>query len=117
VLRAAEQECRNHNHYYVGAEHMLFALLEEHDPAIEQRLREPPASNRSDVHAEVKRALGTGDGRTWEGILVTPRVRKIVELAGARAGDREIEPIDLFEAIRAEGGGLAADVLRGAWNT
>jgi hypothetical protein len=49
--------------------------------------------------------------------LVTPRVRKIVELADRIAGEREIEPIDLFEAIRAEGGGLAADVLRGAWNT
>ena len=29
VLRAAEQECRNHEHYYVGVEHMLFALLDE----------------------------------------------------------------------------------------
>jgi ATP-dependent Clp protease ATP-binding subunit ClpA len=116
VLRAAEQECRNHNHYYVGAEHMLYALLEEHDPALDERLaadRVEPAQ----VHAEVKRALGTGDGRTWEGILVTPRVRKIVEIAERLAGDREIEPLDLFEAIRAEGGGLAADILRRAWNT
>jgi hypothetical protein len=95
---------------------MLFALLEEHDPAIDERL----ASDRvgpAEVHAEVRRALGTGEGRTWEGILVTPRVRKIVEIAERLAGDREIEPIDLFEAIRAEGGGLAADILRRAWNT
>ena len=33
VLRVAEQECRNHIHYYVGAEHLLVALLEERDPA------------------------------------------------------------------------------------
>jgi len=39
-------------------------------------------------------------------------VRKIIKLAEARAGDREIEPIDLFESIRAEGGGLAADILQ-----
>src|ERR1700730_15372272 len=38
VLRAAEQECRNHNHYYVGAEHMLFALLEEHYATLDARL-------------------------------------------------------------------------------
>ncbi len=116
VLRAAEQECRNHNHYYVGAEHMLYALLEEHDGTIDELLagdRVEPAH----VHAEVKRALGTGEGRTWEGILVTPRVRKIVEIAEGLAGDREIEPVDLFNAIRAEGGGLAADILRRAWNT
>ena len=116
VLRAAEQECRNHNHYYVGAEHVLYALLEEHDPDVDALLtgeRVDPAA----VHAEVKRALGTGDDRTWEGILVTPRVRKIVELAERSAGDREIEPLDLFEAIRAEGGGLAADILRRAWSS
>jgi ATP-dependent Clp protease ATP-binding subunit ClpA len=110
VLRAAEQECRNHDHYYVGAEHMLYALLEEHDRAVDDAL---VAANVSvpDVHAHVRRALGTGEGRTWEGILLTPRVRKIIKLAEARAGDREIEPIDLFESIRAEGGGLAADIL------
>lgn len=89
---------------------MLFALLDEHDPAIEERLR---AANTSlaGVHAEVKRALGTGEGRIWEGILLTPRLRKVVALAGTRAGERDIEPIDLFEAIRAEGSGMAAGIL------
>ena len=28
-MRAAEQECRNHDHYYAGVEHMLVALLDE----------------------------------------------------------------------------------------
>jgi ATP-dependent Clp protease ATP-binding subunit ClpA len=116
VLRAAEQECRNHDHYYVGVEHMLFALLDEHDPAIEEQLRAVNAS-LAGIHAEVKRALGTGEGRIWEGILLTPRVRKIIALAGTRAGDREIEPIDLFEAIGDEGGGLAAAILLRARNS
>ncbi|MGA2392726.1 MAG: Clp protease N-terminal domain-containing protein [Candidatus Lustribacter sp.] len=116
VLRAAEQECRNHDHYYVGVEHMLFALLDEHDPAIEEQLRAARAS-LAGIHAEVKRALGTGEGRIWEGILLTPRVRKVIQLAGARAGDREIEPIDLFEAIRDEGGGVAAAILLRARNS
>jgi hypothetical protein len=90
---------------------MLFALLEEHDPGVEQRLRERRVAG-SDVHAEIKRALGMGDDRMWEGILVTPRVRKIVKLAEKRAGGREIEPVDLFDAICDEGAGLAADILR-----
>jgi ATP-dependent Clp protease ATP-binding subunit ClpA len=110
VLRAAEQECRNHDHYYVGVEHMLFALLDEHDPAVEAQLRAANAS-LAGIHAEVKRALGTGEGRTWEGILLTPRVRKIIAMAQTRAGDAEIEPIDLFDAIRDEGGGIAAAIL------
>lgn len=111
VLRAAEQECRNHNHYYVGAEHMLFALLEEHDPQVEARLADLHV-DVGDVHASVKRALGTGEDRMWEGILVTPRVRKIVEIAEGRAGgEKLIEPLDLLEAIRAEGAGMAAEIL------
>ena len=116
MLRAAEQECRNHNHYYVGAEHMLYALLEEHDGSVDARLA-AVGVEPSRIHAEIKRSLGTGDGRTWEGILVTPRVRKIVEIAERLAGDREIEPLDLFEAIRTEGGGLAAEILRRAWSS
>ena len=39
VLRLAEQECRNHSHYYVGAEHLLVALLEERDPETLARAR------------------------------------------------------------------------------
>jgi hypothetical protein len=90
---------------------MLFALLDENDPAIEAQLRAVNAS-LAGVHAEVKRALGTGEGRIWEGILLTPRLRKVVALAGTNAGDRDIEPIDLFEAIRSEGGGVAAAILQ-----
>jgi hypothetical protein len=95
---------------------MLYALLEEHDGRIDALLAAEHVDTAR-IHAEVKRSLGTGDGRTWEGILVTPRVRTIVLVAERLAGDREIEPIDLFEAIRTEGGGLAADILRRAWNT
>ena len=95
---------------------MLFALLDEHDPAIEEQLRAANAS-LAGIHAEVKRALGTGEGRIWEGILLTPRVRKIIALAGASAVDRDIEPIDLFEAISAEGGGRAAAILTRARNS
>jgi hypothetical protein len=92
---------------------LLVALLEERDPAILHRLGADGIDVR-DVHAEVRRTLGTGDDRLWEGILVTPRVRKIVALAEDRAGDREIAPLELFEALRLEGGSLAAEILRRA---
>jgi ATP-dependent Clp protease ATP-binding subunit ClpA len=113
VLRAAEQECRNHNHYYVGVEHLLVALLEEQDAAIDD-LFHTQNIDRGEVHAEVRRALGTGEDRTWEGILVTPRMRKIVALAAEQAGERAIEPIDLLQSILAEGGSLGAEILRRA---
>jgi ATP-dependent Clp protease ATP-binding subunit ClpA len=113
VLRVAEQECRNHSHYYVGAEHLLVALLEERDPATLQAL-DADGIDVAEVHAQVRRALGTGEDRLWEGILITPRVRRIISLAQEHAGDREIGPSDLFEALRVEGGSSAAEILRRA---
>jgi hypothetical protein len=95
----------------VGAEHLLVALLEERDPSVLHSLDAGGIDVR-EVHAEVRRNLGTGDDRMWEGILVTPRLRKIVALAEQRAGDAEIAPIDLYEALRSEGASLAAEILR-----
>ncbi len=97
----------------------MVALLEERDPNIVHELDAGGIDVR-DVHAEVRRSLGTGDERLWEGILVTPRVRKIIGLAEREADNRDIEPLDLLRALRAEGGSLAAEVLRrtaGARNT
>ncbi|HET9029756.1 MAG TPA: Clp protease N-terminal domain-containing protein [Candidatus Aquilonibacter sp.] len=113
MLRAAEQECRNHNQYYVGAEHLMLALLEERDPATVDQLRAEGIDIR-ELHADVRRALGAGEDRLWEGILVTPRVRKIVALAEEHAGERAVEPLDLLLALRTEGGSLAAELVRRA---
>jgi ATP-dependent Clp protease ATP-binding subunit ClpA len=113
VLRAAEQECRNHSHYYVGVEHLLVALLDERDAGIDAELA-ADGIDAGAVHAEIRRSLVTGEERAWEGILVTPRLRKIVALAESRAGDRDISPFDLFESLREEGGSLAAQILRQA---
>jgi len=111
VLSAAEQECRNHNHYYVGADHLLVALLEEQGGSIASRLAEEHI-DPAEAYAQARRALGTGDDRMWEGILITPRVRSIVAIAEERAGDRPIEPVDLFDAILVEGRSSAAQTLR-----
>jgi ATP-dependent Clp protease ATP-binding subunit ClpA len=111
VVRAAEQACRNHNHYYVGVGHLLLALVEEHDPGVEAFFAQR-GMRSADVLADVRRALGTGDDRLWDGILVTPRVRVVVARAEASVGAGEdVEPIHLLAAILAERGGLASDVL------
>ncbi len=86
VLRAAEQECRNQNHYYVGVEHLLLALLEEHDPQIEEALARA-ASTAGEFAAVLRHRLGTNEERLWDGILVTPRARRVIALAEEAAGD------------------------------
>jgi ATP-dependent Clp protease ATP-binding subunit ClpA len=111
VLRAAEQACRNHNHYYVGVGHLLLALLEEREPEVEAQLAERGIDS-ADVLTDVRRALGTGDDRLWDGILVTPRVLGVIAAAEAAVpGDAPIAPCDLFDAMVAEGDGLAAEIL------
>jgi hypothetical protein len=90
---------------------LLLALLEEHDPGVNARFAEL-GMRPAEVLADLRRTLGTGDDRSWDGILVTPRFRSVVARAEAavRNGDL-VEPIDLLGALLAEPGGLAADVL------
>jgi len=111
VVRVAEQESRNHNDYFIGAEHLLVALLEERDPAVVAAL-ESSGIDVHELHAEIRRSLGNAGDRLWEGILVTPRVRAIVTLAEQAAIGREVTPLDLYEALRAEGASAAAQLLR-----
>src|SRR5215831_8994706 len=111
VTTLAEQECRNASHYYLGTEHLLLAMASD-----------PP----SDIAAEfvrmglepwlvkraVREALGPGGDHPWDGILITPRVQRIVTAARANTPDPElVKPIDLLRAIVADGGGVAARVL------
>jgi ATP-dependent Clp protease ATP-binding subunit ClpA len=110
VLRSAEQACRNHNHYYVGVGHLLLALLEEHDPRIEARLVACGVTS-ADIVADLRRAIGTGDEHGWDGILMTPRVSRVIRTAdSAIAEPALLEPVDLFDAIITQGG-LAAELL------
>lgn len=89
----------------------MVALLEERDPQILTDLTADGIDVR-ELHADVRRSLGAGEDRLWEGILVTPRLRKIVAMAESYAGDEKIEPAHLLRALRAEGGSLAAAILR-----
>jgi len=91
--------------------HLLLALIEEHDPGVEGRLVGRGA-RPSDVLADVRRALGTGDDRSWDGILVTPRVRNVVARAEAAVQNGElVEPGHLLDAVLVESGGLASEIL------
>jgi hypothetical protein len=89
----------------------MVALLEERDPQILHDL-DADGIDARELHADVRRHLGSGDDRLWEGILVTPRVRKIIVLAEGYAGEAPVEPAHLLRALRAEGGSLAAEILR-----
>jgi ATP-dependent Clp protease ATP-binding subunit ClpA len=111
ALRLAEQECRNLNHYYVAVEHLMLALCEESDPAVTAALAERGIGCDA-LQSALRKALGTGEDRMWDGILVTPRVRTVVELAeGLTGASAPVEPVHLLEAILAEGRSTAAGLM------
>lgn len=89
---------------------MLAALVQEPDDSVNERLNRE-GIDPAEVHAEVRRTLGTGEDRSWEGILVTPRVRSVVAIAEKNA-EGLVEPVDLLAAIETEGGSRAAEILR-----
>ncbi len=95
----------------MGVGHLLLALIEERDPDVEAKLAARHV-RPADLLADVRRALGTGDDRLWDGILITPRVRNVVAVAEAAVPEpAKIEPAHLFDALAAEGVGLAAELL------
>ncbi|MBC5826090.1 MAG: hypothetical protein GIW99_00110, partial [Candidatus Eremiobacteraeota bacterium] len=49
---------------------------------------------------------------TWNGIIVTERVKRIIDIAASNKGRSTlIAPIDLLQAMITEGRGIAARVL------
>jgi ATP-dependent Clp protease ATP-binding subunit ClpA len=112
VIRAAEQDCRNRNQYYVGVEHVLLALLEDADPEVESILRER-GIEPADARRRLRGAIGVGEERSWEGILITPRARHALEHAEQQAAGGEVRPAHLLSAIMEEGG-FAGELLGAA---
>ncbi len=114
VVHVAEQECRNASHYYLGTEHLLLAMVIAPPPDVLEYF-----SSLGAQPWEIKRALRAAmdppSEHPWEGILITPRVRRIIDgLRDARTDDAPVEPVDMLRALVADGGGVAARVLA-AW--
>ena len=111
VTTLAEQECRNASHYYLGTEHLLLAMAIDPPADIAHEFArmglEPWLVKRA-----LREAMAPGDDHPWDGILITPRVQRIIETARAGTPDAElVKPLDLLRAIVADGGGVAARVL------
>lgn len=111
VITLAEQECRNSNHYYLGTEHLLLAMAIAPPPDIAEFFAakgvEPWLVKRA-----LRGAMSPADEHPWEGVIVTPRVQRILALAlSAKAHNEVVQPIDLLTAIIADGGGVAARVI------
>ena len=110
VFTLAEQECRNASHYYLGTEHVLLSMAIATPPDVTEFFKlaglEP-----WQVKWACRASMEPASDHPWEGVIVTPRVSRIVARATADKAGARISPLDLLQAIIADGGGVAARVL------
>jgi ATP-dependent Clp protease ATP-binding subunit ClpA len=110
VVTLAEQECRNASHYYLGTEHLLLSMAIATPPDIAAYFKQAGLEPWQ-VKWACRASMEPASEHPWEGVILTPRVRRIFARAAAAKSDGLIAPIDLLESIIAEGGGVAARVL------
>ncbi len=113
VLSLAQEEAQNFNHNYIGTEHILLGLVREPDSVAAKALVNLGVQLNK-VRSAVEFIIGRGE-RSPEGeIGLTPRAKKVIELAvdeARRLNHQYIGTEHLLIGLLREGDGVAAGVL------
>jgi ATP-dependent Clp protease ATP-binding subunit ClpC len=113
VLTLAQEEAQRFQHNYIGTEHLLLGLVREGE-GVAAKVLTNLGVQLSDVRRAVEFIIGRG-GRIVEGeIGLTPRAKKVIELAVDEAKllkHQYIGTEHLLLGLVREGGGIAAGVL------
>ncbi|HHW28395.1 MAG TPA: ATP-dependent Clp protease ATP-binding subunit [Syntrophomonadaceae bacterium] len=113
VLFLARDEARRLGHPAVGTEHLLLGLLREGD-GIAARALQALGVNLNKVRREVEKIVVPGDLKSGEEIGLTPRAKKVLELAqeeGRKQGVSYVGTEHILLGLIREGEGVAARVL------
>jgi ATP-dependent Clp protease ATP-binding subunit ClpA len=110
VVTLAEQECRNASHYYLGTEHVLLSMAIATPPDVAEYFKEIGVEPWQ-VKWACRAAMEAAADHPWDGVVVTPRMRRIFTALSGEHAKAPVMPIDLLLAIVADGGGVAARVL------
>jgi len=113
VLTLAQEEAQNFNHSYIGTEHILLGLLRE-DEGVGAKVLTNLSVSLSKVRSAVEFIIGRGEKPAAGEIGLTPRAKRVIELAIDEArhlGHNYIGTEHLLLGLLREGGGVAADVL------
>jgi ATP-dependent Clp protease ATP-binding subunit ClpC len=114
VLTVAGDEARKLNHRFIGTEHILLGLVAEEGGVAMRVLRELNIS-ADQVRSAVERTVGRGTRPTFTQPTLTPRTKRVIELAvdeARRRGQHYIGTEHLLLGLVREGEGVAVDVLR-----
>jgi len=113
VLTLAQEEAQHLNHSYIGTEHILLGLLREEE-GVAAKVLVSLGCNLGKVRSGVEFIIGRGDKPNTGEIGLTPRAKRVIELAIDEArhlGHNYIGTEHLLLGLLHEGGGVAAGVL------
>ncbi|MFQ5613001.1 MAG: ATP-dependent Clp protease ATP-binding subunit [Anaerolineae bacterium] len=115
VLTLAQEEAQRLNHNYIGTEHLLLGLVREENGVAVRVLRDLGVNPRQ-VRERVERTVGRGQRAMYGKLSLTPRTKRVIELAvdeARRLGHHYIGTEHLLLGLVREGEGVAVDVLKG----
>lgn len=113
VLDLAQSEAKHYNHNYIGTEHLLLGLVREGD-GVAARALANLGIELPEVHSAVEFVIGRGERLVTGEIGLTPRARKVIELAvdeARRLGAHYVGTEHLLLGLVREGEGIAAKVM------
>src|SRR6266487_1227054 len=113
VLTLAQEEARHFQHNYIGTEHLLLGLVREGEGVASQVLSNLGIEVDQVRHA-VEAIIGRGERIVLGELGLTPRAKKVIELAmdeARRLNHRFIGTEHLLLGLLREGEGIAAGVL------
>ena len=113
VLTLAQEEAQRFNHNYIGTEHLLLGLVREGD-GVAAKVLANLGVELGKVRSAVEFIIGRGDRAVLGEIGLTPRAKKVIELAvdeARRLNHHYIGTEHLLLGLVREGEGIAAGVL------
>ena len=113
VLTLAQDEAQRFNHNYIGTEHLLLGLVREGE-GVAAKVLENLSVELAKVRQAVEFIIGRGERPVLGEIGLTPRAKKVIELAideARRLGHNYIGTEHLLLGLVREEGGIASGVL------
>ncbi|MBI2305592.1 MAG: ATP-dependent Clp protease ATP-binding subunit [Chloroflexi bacterium] len=113
VLTLAQEEAQRFNHNYIGTEHILLGLVREGD-GVAAKVLANLGVELNKVRSAVEFIIGRGERTSSGEIGLTPRAKKVIELAvdeARRQSHHYIGTEHLLLGLVREGEGIAAGVL------
>src|SRR5260370_9183564 len=113
VFSSAQEEAQRFQHNYIGTEHLLLGLVREEEGVAAKVLHQLGVELQA-VRDAVELIIGRGDRIVLGEIGLTPRAKKVIELAideARRMNHHYIGTEHLLLGLVREGEGIAAGVL------